>query len=416
MRTWRRRRRPGRWEPEPDGEYARRCPSPPGYRVPAPELARMSVQLTDRDRRADRHQPGQAQDVGVLQPHAAVRDPAGDQAGLVGPVHADVAAARPVGQRVRRRARPERHRPIDRAGRPVAGQLRADVELALGRGPLRLPDAHAGAECLLALLDQRDPERARVDLQPGVERLQLAQRVFRHPALGPIRPDRQAHPIPGAVLLVGRAREHEHDLVGGVRRARLQPPDGARGALRLGVRDDRLVDERVERLLAGVIEILDLGLRGRRGGRDDRDRQPERLQQHFQPVFRGTWRDCVCRAPFTLTLAASRHEVDEIVSVPFLVGRTLNVAWPLELVLPLRLTPAPLTLTEAPSITPAVTVTFTVVSSFARTESFFGTEMQRSDADRTGTGAVTTTVACTGPAHTCSPPSTPSPHTFAVST
>jgi len=136
---------------------------------------------------ADRHELRQAHDVGVLQPHAAVRDPAGDQAGLVGPVHAHVAAARPVGQGVRRRARPERHRAVEGTLGAVAGQLGADVELALGRRPLRLADADAGLEDLLALLDQGHRERAGVDLQPRVERLRLAQRVRGHPAPGPVR-------------------------------------------------------------------------------------------------------------------------------------------------------------------------------------------------------------------------------------
>ena len=74
----------------------------------------------DGQRRADRHQLRELQDVGVAQPHAAVRDPPGDQPRRVRAVDADDAAARPVGQRRRRRARDERQRPVDRAGAAVA--------------------------------------------------------------------------------------------------------------------------------------------------------------------------------------------------------------------------------------------------------------------------------------------------------
>ena len=54
-----------------------------------------------RDRRADGHQPREAQDRGVAQADAAVADPAGDQVGAVRAVDADEAAAGPVGERRR---------------------------------------------------------------------------------------------------------------------------------------------------------------------------------------------------------------------------------------------------------------------------------------------------------------------------
>ena len=72
-------------------------------------------------------------DVRVAQPDAAVRDRARDQVRPVGAVDADVPAARPVGQRLRARAGPQRDRPVERA--LVAGQPVADDELpARSRG------------------------------------------------------------------------------------------------------------------------------------------------------------------------------------------------------------------------------------------------------------------------------------------
>src|SRR4051812_27714445 len=105
----------------------------------------------DGDRRADFDQLVQLQDVGVLHPHAAVRDATGDQPWLVGAVDADDAAAGPVGQRVRRRAGDEGQRPVGRV--LVARELRAHIELALRRRPLLLADPDIGAEDALAVLD-----------------------------------------------------------------------------------------------------------------------------------------------------------------------------------------------------------------------------------------------------------------------
>jgi glutaredoxin 3 len=54
--------------------------------------------LPHREGRPHRHQPGDAQDVGVPHPDAAVRDAAGNESRLVRAVDADETAAGPVGQ------------------------------------------------------------------------------------------------------------------------------------------------------------------------------------------------------------------------------------------------------------------------------------------------------------------------------
>ena len=95
----------------------------------------------DGDRRPDLDELVELDDVGVLHAHAAVRDLARDQVRQAGAVDADDAAAGPVGERVRRRARDERDRPVERVAE--VRQLGADVELPLRRGPLRLADADA---------------------------------------------------------------------------------------------------------------------------------------------------------------------------------------------------------------------------------------------------------------------------------
>ena len=88
-------------------------------------------------------------------PHAAVRDPARDQArrSCRGRRRSRRRASRSTS--VRGRARDERQRPVERARAAVAPELRADVELALRRRPLRLPDADRRAEHGLAALDER---------------------------------------------------------------------------------------------------------------------------------------------------------------------------------------------------------------------------------------------------------------------
>src|SRR4051795_9937649 len=89
---------------------------------------------SDGDGGADLDEPVELLDVGVLHAHAAVRDLARDQARQRGAVDADDAAARPVGELVRRGARDVGDRAVERVAE--VRQLRADVELALGRRPL----------------------------------------------------------------------------------------------------------------------------------------------------------------------------------------------------------------------------------------------------------------------------------------
>src|SRR5207248_721761 len=64
--------------------------------LPRDEPTRVSA---NRERRADRHEPSQREDGRVAHPDAPVRDASGENLRLVGAMDADVAAARPVGQR-----------------------------------------------------------------------------------------------------------------------------------------------------------------------------------------------------------------------------------------------------------------------------------------------------------------------------
>jgi hypothetical protein len=69
---------------------------------------------------------------------------------------ADEAAAWPVRQNRGPRGETEGVRPVDRV--PVAAELHADVVLASGGRPVRLPDPDGSAEDLLARLVERGGE------------------------------------------------------------------------------------------------------------------------------------------------------------------------------------------------------------------------------------------------------------------
>src|SRR5439155_24692552 len=87
--------------------------------------------------------------------------PPGDQPRLVRPVDADEAAAGPVGQDRRARARPERDGTVDRV--VEAREAVADVEVAARSGRCRLADADAGDEDAPAVPRQRGGETTKVD-------------------------------------------------------------------------------------------------------------------------------------------------------------------------------------------------------------------------------------------------------------
>ena len=117
-----------------------------------------------------------------------MRHRAGDQVWAVGAVDADVAAARPVGQRRRSRARAERDRPVERA--LVARQPVADDELAARRGRVRCADADGDAE-----------DGATV----AQERRAPARRGRRRGACAPSRRRRARSAAPSRVVPLGSA-------------------------------------------------------------------------------------------------------------------------------------------------------------------------------------------------------------------
>ena len=110
----------------------------------------------DYHRRADGHQLGQPQYVGVAHPNATVGDCSRNQAWLIGPVDADVAAGGPVRERCRTCAGPKRDRTVGRAA--VARQDVANVEIARRCCRVRFPTP-TGA------LNTRTPSRNNVALK-----------------------------------------------------------------------------------------------------------------------------------------------------------------------------------------------------------------------------------------------------------
>ena len=89
--------------------------------------------LLDQDGCADVDAAAERQDVRVVEPHAPVRDVAGDQLGLVRSVDPDLAAAGPVGPVTREGAGAERERAVD-GRRRSQGEPLADVVVAGWRG------------------------------------------------------------------------------------------------------------------------------------------------------------------------------------------------------------------------------------------------------------------------------------------
>src|SRR4051794_20276728 len=102
------------------------CPvRPPGRRTSVQILLDA---LVDDDGRPAGRQAVEPLDIAVLQAHAAVRRTAGDELRLVRAVEADDAAAGPVRQARRIRARADRVRAVQRHA--VDPELLADVEVA----------------------------------------------------------------------------------------------------------------------------------------------------------------------------------------------------------------------------------------------------------------------------------------------
>ncbi len=97
----------------------------------------------DLDRRPDRHEARELEDVRVSHPDAAVRHASGQQLRPARPVDADEAPGRPVRQR-RAGARAECDGAVERAA--VAGQPVADVERARRRRRVRGSDTDASTE------------------------------------------------------------------------------------------------------------------------------------------------------------------------------------------------------------------------------------------------------------------------------
>src|SRR2546428_169398 len=95
--------------------------------------------LEDGQRRAERKDLRQPQDVAVEHPDAAVRDAAREELREARPVDADEATPGPVRQYRRAGARAEGDRPVEGIAEPE--QHLAHVELAVRRRPVRLADA-----------------------------------------------------------------------------------------------------------------------------------------------------------------------------------------------------------------------------------------------------------------------------------
>src|SRR5438128_145344 len=100
--------------------------------------------LENRDRRAEGHQPVEAQDRGIPHTHAPMRDAARQDLRLIRPVDADEAPAEPVGELRGARVQSEGARSV--SGRGVARELLANIELAPRGGKRRLADADDRAE------------------------------------------------------------------------------------------------------------------------------------------------------------------------------------------------------------------------------------------------------------------------------
>ena len=103
-----------------------------------------------------------------------------EQLGPIGPMDPDVAAGRPVGQRLRPGRRAEGDRAV--RGAAVARQLAAHMERS-GRGWGRgRADADGRPEDRLSLTDERRRQRTRVDEQPLVDDLVAAEGASQDPA------------------------------------------------------------------------------------------------------------------------------------------------------------------------------------------------------------------------------------------
>src|SRR3954451_11399115 len=97
----------------------------------------------------------------------------------------DDAAAGPVGELVRVRARAEGERPIDRAAKPV--QLLTDPRVTARRGRRALRETDGRLEDLLAVLVERDPELAAVDYDLSADQVEHDERLARVQALPPVQ-------------------------------------------------------------------------------------------------------------------------------------------------------------------------------------------------------------------------------------
>ena len=170
-----------------------------------------------------------------------MRDPTGDEFGLVGPVDPDVPARGPVGQRRGLRAGPEGDGSVDRAG--VALEAVADVEVA-GRGGGRGPaDPDRGPEDGAPVAQQRQRQPRAIDDQPRVHLFVAAERRTRQPS----RSDRargQARADPQAAARIARASEDEHEVRGVLWGARRQPRHRSGARRRRGARDRRAPEGR----------------------------------------------------------------------------------------------------------------------------------------------------------------------------
>jgi len=180
----------------------------------------------DEERRSDPRQLVEALDVAVLEPDAAVRRTARDEAGFARPVQADHAAARPVREGVGVGGRADGPRPVERVSADT--ESLPDPERP-GRGRrARCSDTDGGPKADPAAVVERHAQRPAVDHQPRVHEMKRAERGAADPARHPVGPLRQTHVNPLDAVRVALTCQQEVDLGKAVLGQQPQPADAAR--------------------------------------------------------------------------------------------------------------------------------------------------------------------------------------------
>ena len=210
----------------------------------------------------------------------------GQDVGLIRPVHADEAAARPVGEHRRARARPEGDGAVERI--VEVRELAPDVELAARCGPVRPPDADDRSEDGLAVALQRRRQRSPIDVEVRAHLVEVAEYARLDPAGRVVRQDRQPDAVPGLVLGDVDPVEDENEVLRAVARHRLQRRDLVRGRARPRADERRRQHHRPVRDLLGRQRVLERILDRRASRRSGVNRvvQGRRVLAHAARVDR----------------------------------------------------------------------------------------------------------------------------------